>query len=323
MVRTKVFVGNLSFTTKENELAKEFEVAGKVISANIITRGPRSLGYGFVEMENEADANNAVKLLDKKEIDGRPINVEVAKLRDETAPAQGQGQDANAQGGATRGGASRGRGPRRGRGGLRAQGQDGQGQQGQQQGGQQRQQGGQQGQQDQQGASRGARRGNSTRGQSTRGTGAPRAARPPRPEGEETRTPSTTTLFVANLPFALEDEGFSKVLKDASLAYKTAHVVKKKTGKSKGFGFIEFDTEADQQKALNALNNKDVEGRPLAVKVALTGGQRTEGSADATKPATTTPTATTPAKPTTTAASPAVEVKKEDKPATPKQEQKK
>jgi len=93
MVRTKVFVGNLSFTTKENELAKEFEVAGKVISANIITRGPRSLGYGFVEMENEADANNAVKLLDKKEIDGRPINVEVAKLRDETAPAQGQGQE--------------------------------------------------------------------------------------------------------------------------------------------------------------------------------------------------------------------------------------
>jgi len=85
MVRTKVFVGNLSFQTKEAELAQEFGTAGKVISANIITRGPRSLGYGFVEMESEADADNAVKLLNKKEIGGRPINVEVAKPREEGA----------------------------------------------------------------------------------------------------------------------------------------------------------------------------------------------------------------------------------------------
>jgi len=84
-MRTKVFVGNLSFATKENELAKEFEAAGKVISANIITRGPRSLGYGFVELDSESDAENAVRLLNKKEIDGRPINVEVAKPREEGA----------------------------------------------------------------------------------------------------------------------------------------------------------------------------------------------------------------------------------------------
>jgi len=82
MVRTKVFVGNLDFTTKEAELVKEFGAAGKVISANIITRGPRSLGYGFVEMESEEDANKAVQMLNKKEIDGRPVNVEVAKPRD-------------------------------------------------------------------------------------------------------------------------------------------------------------------------------------------------------------------------------------------------
>jgi len=72
----------------------------------------------------------------------------------------------------------------------------------------------------------------------------------------------------------LEDDGFGKVLKDSSLTFKTAHVVKKKSGRSKGFGFIEFDSEGDQQKALNALNNKQIEGRELVVKVALTENRR-------------------------------------------------
>jgi len=91
MVRTKVFVGNLSFQIKDTELATEFGAAGKVIGANIITRGPRSLGYGFVEMDSEQDADNAVKVMNKKEINGRPINVEIAKPQDETkerAPRQ-------------------------------------------------------------------------------------------------------------------------------------------------------------------------------------------------------------------------------------------
>jgi len=106
MVRTKVFVGNLDFTTKEAELVKEFGAAGKVISANIITRGPRSLGYGFVEMESEEDANKAVQMLNKKEIDGRPVNVEVAKPRDESA------EDKTNTGTTTQRGGFRGRGGR-------------------------------------------------------------------------------------------------------------------------------------------------------------------------------------------------------------------
>jgi len=76
-------------------------------------------------------------------------------------------------------------------------------------------------------------------------------------------------LFVANLPFSMDDEGFAKVFKDNTLAFKSAHVVKKKTGRSKGFGFAEFDNEKDQQAALAALNNKPVDGRELVVKVAL------------------------------------------------------
>lgn len=76
-------------------------------------------------------------------------------------------------------------------------------------------------------------------------------------------------MFVANLPFSMDDEGFAKVFKDNTLAFKSAHVVKKKTGRSKGFGFAEFDNEKDQQAALAALNNKPVDGRELVVKVAL------------------------------------------------------
>jgi len=277
MVRTKVFVGNLSFNTKENELAKEFDVAGKVISANIITRGPRSLGYGFVEMENEADAENAVKLLDKKEIDGRPINVEVAKAREEGAEGQNQqGGNAQTQQGGRGGRGGRGRGGRgRGRGGNNAQrqGQQGQQQQGQQQQGENNEQGGLANRRRGSGAPRGGR------GGQARGGGVKKVQNGGE-QAEDNRTPSTTTLFIANLPFTLTDDTFAKVFKDNNLAFKTAHVVIKKTGRSKGFGFVEFENEGDQQKALAALNNKDVEGRQLAVKVALT-EVKTENKTDA------------------------------------------
>lgn len=114
-VTYKVFVGNLSFKTREPQLAQEFSVVGKVVSANIITRGPRSLGYGFVEFETEADANKAVQVMNKKQIDGREINVEVAKPREAAAPAPANGGGAAAPAAAPRRGGYRryGRGRRR------------------------------------------------------------------------------------------------------------------------------------------------------------------------------------------------------------------
>jgi len=255
MVHTKVFVGNLSFSTAESELAKEFEVAGKVISANIITRGPRSLGYGFVEMESNEAAENSVRLLNKKEIDGRPINVEVAKPREE-----GEGgrrvSDRGSDRGGDRGGRGGFRGARGGRGGFRG----GRGGSSEGEGGFRRRFRRRNGSDDEEQKESGGRGG-------FRGRGRPR--RGPREEREDTRTPSKTTLFVANLPFSLDDDGFAKVFKDNGLAFKSAHVVKKRTGRSKGFGFAEFENEKDQQKALSEINNKSVDGRDLVVKVAL------------------------------------------------------
>jgi len=109
MVKTKVFIGNLAFRTTESDLTREFEAAGKVSSANIITRGSRSLGYGFVEMESEEEANKAVQLLNKKNIDGRELNVEVARPRDPNAP-----RPVPRVRRAPRGDGQRGQGPRRG-----------------------------------------------------------------------------------------------------------------------------------------------------------------------------------------------------------------
>jgi len=257
MVKTKVFVGNLSFKTQERDLAKEFEQAGKVASANIITRGTRSLGYGFVEMESEEEANKAVELLNKKNVDGREINVEVAKIREESA-------DPAAAGSPSQGGAA-GRGGRgRGRGGVAGAGRGGRGRGGARRAPRPQGEGGEKGE----GAPAGSP---STGGGAPAGTGAPRRPRAPRPpRTEEDKTPraeSATTLFVANLPFSVDDTGLAKIFEGLNL--KTAHVVRKRNERSKGFGFVEFNNAEDQQKALS-VNNKEVDGRQLIVKVALT-----------------------------------------------------
>jgi len=64
----KVFVGNLAFRTTPDELKNSFEQVGKVKAVNIISRGNRSLGYGFVEFNDEKDALRAVGEMNKKKL---------------------------------------------------------------------------------------------------------------------------------------------------------------------------------------------------------------------------------------------------------------
>jgi len=255
---TKVFVGNLSFKTKENELAAEFSSAGKVVSANIITRGPRSLGYGFVELENEEVATKSVQLMNKKNIDGRDINVELAKPRDEAKIAEKKAQQAAAgegirgrggRGGAGGRGRSRGGSVGRGRGGFRRGGF--------------RPRGGEAG-----APSQRPEGSPPAEGSVPPRPRRPRAPRPTSPKSTASRTPSKTTLFVANLPFSVDDAGLTEIFKEHNVA--KAHVVRKRNNRSKGFGFVEFSNDADQQKALSAIDKKVVEDRELIVKVALT-----------------------------------------------------
>lgn len=291
MVRTKVFVGNLSFKTREAELAQQFETVAKVVGVNIITRGPRSLGYGFVELESEEDAKKAVAAMDKKEIDGRPINVDIAKARPEGAdrPAAAEGAEGSpkpSQPRPRRGSNNRGKGaakPATGSpnpaapAGENAEGQapprrprtrqprkdsaSGDAQQGAD--------GASPAQPKQPRAPRPKREGAATGSPKPEGAKQPRAPRPPRDPQNDTRIPSENSLFVANLPFSVTSESFGKLLTDKGLKFKRAHVVVKRNLKSKGFGFVEFESQEDQKKALDSLTGHKIEDRELAPKIAL------------------------------------------------------
>lgn len=114
---------------------------------------------------------------------------------------------------------------------------------------------------------------------------APRTKKPKNPDatpglrrGPPTGEPSKTLLFVANLAFAVDDAALKAVF--AAYAVASARVVTKKVGpsegRSKGFGFVEFATEADQQKALNEVQGKEVEGRALQLKVAINPAEQKE-----------------------------------------------
>jgi len=80
-VSTKLFVGSLPWAVNDEALKAAFEVHGKVVSAKVITdrETGKSRGFGFVEMENETDANNAIQALNGSEFKGRNIIVSEAK----------------------------------------------------------------------------------------------------------------------------------------------------------------------------------------------------------------------------------------------------
>lgn len=78
-----MYVSNLSFHTGDDDLRKLFEQFGAVSSAKVINdrETGRSRGFGFVEMESDAEAKEAIKGLNNKEIEGRAMSVSVAKER--------------------------------------------------------------------------------------------------------------------------------------------------------------------------------------------------------------------------------------------------
>lgn len=81
----KIYVGNLSFSCTEEMLRREFEKHGDVESARVITDRDtgRSKGFGFVEMKDDADANNAINALNGLEFMGRPIVANEARPRED------------------------------------------------------------------------------------------------------------------------------------------------------------------------------------------------------------------------------------------------
>lgn len=110
---------------------------------------------------------------------------------------------------------------------------------------------------------RGGRRG----GRGGRAAGGAAPVRRGPPTGEQ----SKTLLFVANLPFSVNDESLAAVFADYKLV--SARVVTKKfgpgEGRSKGFGFVDFENEAEQVRALEKEPGFSVEGRDITLKIAI------------------------------------------------------
>src|SRR5206468_12349204 len=105
----KLFVGGLSFNTTSDGLREFFTQSGTVVSATVVTDqfSGRSKGFGFVEMESNEQAQNAVAHLNGRDLDGRSIKVEVAKPKTEGRRDSSRGGYGGNRGGG--GGGGRGR----------------------------------------------------------------------------------------------------------------------------------------------------------------------------------------------------------------------
>lgn len=79
-----IYVGNLAWGCTADDLLELFQTYGKVIRAQVITdkETGRSRGFGFVEMENDSEAQAAIDALNEADYSGRPLTVNEAKPRE-------------------------------------------------------------------------------------------------------------------------------------------------------------------------------------------------------------------------------------------------
>ncbi len=106
MSSTKLFVGNLSFNTTENDLQDLFAQHGTVSSVELIMdrMTGRSRGFAFVTMESKEGALAAIEALHGKEVGGRPLTVNEARPREERPRGGGGGYGGGGDRGGYRGG---------------------------------------------------------------------------------------------------------------------------------------------------------------------------------------------------------------------------
>jgi len=282
----KVFVGNLAYSTTDEGLETFFApVKSDIIAKQVIMRGHKPAGYGFVTMSSAEAAQNAVELLDAQELDGRPVIVQIAK------PAEQKDKDKKEK-------KAKRRPNRRGakavpgevtdaeaNGDMKAEdvaavadapGTD-------------------------EAAKPKKRKKKSNRKFNRKATAveggeAPAAESAPddaaaapttkkqhrarrfraRPVGQDPDgEPSKNMLFVANLGFNVDDEALSELFTEAGINVVSARVVRRRWGnprKSKGYGFVDVGSEEEQTKAMATLQSVEVGGRPIAIKIAVNSG---------------------------------------------------
>jgi cold-inducible RNA-binding protein len=119
-VNVKLYVGNLSFSVGDQQLREAFSPHGNLLSASVVTdrETGQSRGFGFVEYGSSSEAEGAIAAMNGASLDGRSLNVNVAK------PREGGGGGGGGRGGGGGGGGrdSRGGGGGGGRGDSRGGG---------------------------------------------------------------------------------------------------------------------------------------------------------------------------------------------------------
>jgi RNA recognition motif-containing protein len=122
-MNNRLYVGNLSFQTSEEEVMRTFSQVGEVTEATLVLdrETGRSRGFAFVVMASDADAQKAISELDGVDLDGRPLRVNIAEERKPRGGGFGGGGRGGGGygggGGGGRGGGGFGGGGRGGRGG--------------------------------------------------------------------------------------------------------------------------------------------------------------------------------------------------------------
>ncbi len=93
MNAARLFVGNLSYNTLENDLLEHFSQAGTVRAADVVFDKftGKSRGFAFVEMGSPDEANRAVELFHNQEFQGRNLTVNVARPKEDRPPREGGG----------------------------------------------------------------------------------------------------------------------------------------------------------------------------------------------------------------------------------------
>lgn len=240
----RLYIGNLAYATTEGEL-KEFFSEYLVESTSIPTnpRTTRPVGYAFVDLSTPSEAERAIGELNGKTILERKVSIQLARKPEEGAGSGGEnGNNETRRRGSTRGrGRGRGRGGRSGRGG----------------------------------------RGRKEGAEGEEANGETAASGPTNRGPPEDGIPSKTKVMVANLPYDLREEKLMEIFQDysptsAKIALRPIprFMVKKlqarnEPRKGRGFGFVTLSSEEQQQKACSEMNGKDIEGREIAVKVAI------------------------------------------------------
>jgi cold-inducible RNA-binding protein len=93
MNESRLFVGNLSYQTMDNDLQDHFSQAGVVSSVNVMLDKftGKSRGFAFIEMSSPDEANKAVEMFHNQDFQGRALTVNIARPREDRPPRPGGG----------------------------------------------------------------------------------------------------------------------------------------------------------------------------------------------------------------------------------------